>query len=144
MRARNMPLRVTAGGFLLLSGLSKRAVSDEEAAHLHTLTVGAFPQLAPLEAESLVDVLARGEIALGCALLMPLVPSKILGVGLVGFAAGLLRVYWTAPGLRQPGQLRPTDQGASLAKDTWLAASTGAALLLDRPRPRRPHNPSSA
>ncbi|MEW6474384.1 MAG: hypothetical protein AB1679_19195 [Actinomycetota bacterium] len=112
MRARNMPLRAAAAGVLLLSGLSKRALNDEEANRLHALTVEAFPQLAPLEPESLVDLLARAEIALGSSLLIPLVPSGILGAGLVGFAAGLLRVYWTAPGLHQPGRLRPTDHWA--------------------------------
>ena len=131
MRARDMPLRVAAGGALLLSGLSKRAINDDEAARLHTLATGGFAQLAPLEPASLVDLLSRGEIALGAALVTPQVPSGTLGAALAGFAAGLLRVYWKAPDLRQPGRLRPTDQGASVAKDIWLMAITGAALLLE-------------
>ena len=135
MRAGHGPLRAAVGGYILLSGLSKRAASDEEAARLHAVAVAAFPQIAPLAPESLVELLSGGEIALGGALVTPLVPSGVVGAALVVFAAGLLRVYWKGPGLRQPGRIRPTDQGVAAGKDIWLAA-IGAALMLDARRPR--------
>lgn len=137
MRAGHGPVRVAAGGFMLLSGLSKHAVSAEEAARLHGVVAGAFPQLAPLEPESMVELLSRSEIVLGGALLAPLAPSRVVGAALTVFAAGLAAVYWKGPGLRQPGRVRPTEQGTAIAKDIWLTATTGTALVLDARRDRR-------
>ena len=49
------------------------------------------------------------------------------GLGLVGFASGLLWLYWKTPGMHEPGDPRPTEQGTVLAKDIWLL---GAGLTL--------------
>ena len=78
-----------------------------------------------------------GEIALGTALLTPFVPSGLAGHALAGFSGGLTRLYWTAPGLRQSGSVRPTQQGIPIAKDTWLLA-IGLALVLDAVLDRLP------
>ena len=137
MRAGHVPIRVAAGGFMLISGISKHAVSAEESARLHGVVAGAFPGLAPLEPESMVELVSRSEIVLGGALLTPLVPSRVVGAALMVFAAGLAAVYWKGPGLRQPGRVRPTEQGAATAKDIWLTATAGAALVIDTRRDRR-------
>jgi hypothetical protein len=58
------------------------------------------------------------------------VPPLLAGLGLLGFAAALNRVYLKAPGLRQDGTLKPTQQGIAIAKDSWMTA-IGGALVLD-------------
>ena len=74
-------------------------------------------------------ILSTGEIALGAALLIPFVPSALVGAALVGFSAGLVQLYLKTPGMRQEGSVRPTPEGLGLAKDVWLLGS-GMTLLL--------------
>jgi hypothetical protein len=38
----------------------------------------------------------------------------------MGFSGGLVGLYLRTPGMRQPGSLRPTEEGLALAKDTWM------------------------
>jgi hypothetical protein len=59
----------------------------------------------------------------------------VAGAGLVGFSAGLLRLYWATPGAHEPGSPRPTPQGIGLAKDLWLLGA-GLTLILDDLRDR--------
>ncbi|WP_278255351.1 hypothetical protein [Nocardioides convexus] len=73
--------------------------------------------------------LAVGEIALGTALLTPKVPSAVAGAALTGFGVGLLGLYVRVPGLRQPGSIRPSQDGIPIAKDVWLVGA-GATLGL--------------
>ena len=130
-RLWHVPIRLAAGAYILNSGLSKQDVDDEHAALLQGMAATAFPALADMPAQQFVSVLATAETALGAALLaVPVVPPLLAGLGLVGFAAGPNRVYLKAPGLRQDGSLKPTQQGISIAKDSWLTA-IGAALVLD-------------
>jgi hypothetical protein len=130
-RLWHVPIRLAAGAYILNSGLSKQDVDDEHAAPLQGMAATAFPALADMPAQQFVSVLATAETALGAALLaVPVVPPLLAGLGLLGFAAGLNRVYLKAPGLRQDGSLKPTQQGISIAKDSWLTA-IGAALVLD-------------
>jgi len=58
------------------------------------------------------------------------VPSALAGAALAGFSAGLVQLYWKTPGMRQPGSIKPTQQGIALAKDVWLLGA-GLTLLLD-------------
>ena len=76
------------------------------------------------------------EVALGTALLVPVVPSAVVGAGLVGFSAGLLTLYFKTTGMRREGSVRPTEQGTGLAKDVWLFGA-GLSLLLDDFEARR-------
>ena len=66
---------------------------------------------------------------LGAALVIPFVPPRPAGLGLLGFGAGLLGLYARTPGMRRPGSPLPTQDGIALAKDSWLVA-IGAALVL--------------
>ncbi|HEX5597274.1 MAG TPA: hypothetical protein VFX61_14845, partial [Micromonosporaceae bacterium] len=90
----------------------------------------AMPQLEQIPPQRFAQMLSRAEMALGGALLMPAVPSALVGMGLAGFGAGLVRMYLKTPGMREPGSLRPTQQGMSIAKDVWLLGA-GLTLLLD-------------
>jgi hypothetical protein len=73
--------------------------------------------------------LAVGEVLIGVASLVPTVPARVAGFGLLGFGAGLLGLYARTPGTRRPGSPFPSQDGIALAKDVWLAA-IGAALVL--------------
>lgn len=124
------PLRLATGAFILNSGLSKRGTRGDAAEGLHGFATTAHPELEDVEPEAFAQGLSTGEILLGTALLTPLVPSWVAGTGLTIFASGLNRLYWKAPGLRQEGDVRPTEQGIGIAKDVWMTA-IGVALILD-------------
>lgn len=130
MKLRHIPVRLVTGAFILNSGLGKRSVDDETAKRLQGMAVQAFPWLGSMQPGRFAQVLSAGEIALGAALLNPLVPSALSGAGLSGFAAGLLRMYMKVPGMRQEGSVRPTQQGTAMAKDVWLLG-IGVGLVLD-------------
>ncbi|MEO3873026.1 hypothetical protein ABGB18_29785 [Nonomuraea sp. B12E4] len=119
-RPHQLPPRLAAGVFFLHSGLGKIDADPQTAAFLHGTAAKAYPFLRRLAPETFTRVLSRCEVALGMALLTPVVPSLLAGAGLAGFSAGLVGLYLRTPGLRREGSLRPTDQGLSMAKDVWL------------------------
>lgn len=124
------PLRAATGSFILNSGLSKRGMPHEAAEGLHGFaSTSELPGIADMEPQTFSQTLSTTEIALGTALLTPIVPRRLAGLGLTAFAAGLMRLYWKAPGVRQEGDVRPTEEGTGLAKDVWLLG-IGLALLL--------------
>jgi hypothetical protein len=45
-------------------------------------------------------------------------------------AAGLVQLYPKTPGMRQPGSIKPAQDGIGLAKDVWLPGA-GLTVLLD-------------
>jgi hypothetical protein len=130
MKLSHLPLRVTIGAFILSSGLSKRTLEGEAAEGVHGMAVGAIPALKRIQPTRFARLLAGAEIALGVALLLPVVPSALAGAGLLGFGVGLMRLYWATPGLHEPGSPRPTQQGIPIAKDVWLVGA-GLTLILD-------------
>jgi hypothetical protein len=75
-------------------------------------------------------LLAAAEIAIGTALVLPVVPAWLAGTELTAFALGTLGLYLRTPGMRQEGSLRPTQQGIPLAKDAWMVG-IGLALMID-------------
>ncbi|CAL9394255.1 hypothetical protein SUDANB121_01331 [Nocardiopsis dassonvillei] len=129
LRISDIPLRLATGAFILNSGLDKRDVDEEAARGMHGMAVGTYPFLKDLDPVTFVKLLSAGEIALGTALLVPLVPSRLAGAGLTAFGAGLFGMYLRTPGLRRPGGLRPTPDGIPIAKDSWLVGA-GLALLV--------------
>src|SRR3954467_11956712 len=135
-----IPARMSAGAFILNSGLGKRAADDATAANLHGFAAGTYPFLAKLEPKQFVQLLSTAEIAIGALLLAPVVPTAVAGGALTAFSAGLVGLYLRTPGMRKPGSLAPTEQGLAVAKDSWLLG-IGIGLLtrgtIDRPQPRR-------
>jgi hypothetical protein len=129
-KAWHVPVRLVTGAFILNSGLTKRRANEEAASQLHGFAVGAYPQLSKLKPQRFVRLLSTGEIILGVALLAPVVPAFAAGAGLTAFSAGLVGLYARTPGMRQPGSVRPTEQGTGLAKDVWMLG-IGAALVID-------------
>jgi hypothetical protein len=127
---KHLPQRVAAGAFILNSGIGKWSADEETAKQLHGFAVGTYPFLAKLKPEDFVKLLAGTEIALGVALLVPVVPAAVAGAGLTAFSGGLLGLYARTPGMRREGTPLPTQQGIPLAKDVWMAG-IGLGLVLD-------------
>jgi uncharacterized membrane protein YphA (DoxX/SURF4 family) len=129
-KARRLPGRLATGLFILNSGISKWSADEESAAGLHGMAVGTYPFLGRLEPKNFTRLLSIGEIALGSALLLPVVPSVAAGAGLTAFAAGLLGLYARTEGMTREDGVRPTQQGTPLAKDAWLLG-IGLGLVID-------------
>jgi hypothetical protein len=124
----HIPTRLTAGVFLLNAGLGKWSGDEQTAAGVHGMARGTYPFLSAIEPKRFLKLLAGSEIALGAALLIPVVPAAVAGAGLAAFSAGLLGLYLRTPGMHE--RLRPTAQGTAIAKDVWLLG-IGAGLLVD-------------
>jgi hypothetical protein len=94
------------------------------------MAANGIPQLKDMSAKDFGKLVSTGEIALGAALLLPLVPSGLAGLGLTAFSAGLVRMYLKTPGMTQEDGIRPTSDGTGIAKDVWLLG-IGLGLVLD-------------
>ncbi|MFE7318425.1 hypothetical protein ACFU7T_35805 [Streptomyces sp. NPDC057555] len=117
---RDIAPRLATGAFLLNSGLTKWQADQATAETVHGMACTAYPFLTKLPPERFTRLLAASEIAIGSALLAPFVPTRLAGLGLTGFAGGLVGLYLRLPGMHEPGSLRPTQDGIALAKDTWM------------------------
>jgi hypothetical protein len=129
MRTSRIPLRAITGAFILNSGLTKWRAGQEAAEGVHGFATAAYPELKRFRPEQFNKLLAGAEIALGAALLAPVVPAAVAGAGLTAFSGGLLGLYFKVPGLKQQGSLKPTEDGMAIAKDSWLLG-IGVSLLV--------------
>ena len=121
--------RLFPGLLFLNSGLGKRNLDAETAAGMQGFASAGIPAVSKLDPKTFGKLLSAGEIATGAALLAPVLPNRVAGAALTAFGAGFMSMYLRAPGQRQEGSLAPTEDGMSLAKDSWLLG-IGAALLL--------------
>ncbi|MFG1698976.1 hypothetical protein [Nonomuraea sp. NPDC049309] len=129
-RAHHLPTRLAAGAVILNSGLDMIEADEQAAAGLHGMAAATYPFLGKMEPSAFVRLLARGEVALGAALLAPFVPSLLAGAALTGFAAGLLGLYLRTPSMRKEGSLRPSQEGLGVVKDVWLLG-IGLSLVIE-------------
>jgi hypothetical protein len=129
-KASHLPPRIAAGAFILNSGVGKWSADEETAAQLHGFAVGTYPFLAKLKPKDFARLLSVSEIALGAALLVPVLPSALVGAGLTAFSGGLLGLYARTPGMRKDGTPFPTQQGIAIAKDVWMLG-IGLGLVID-------------
>jgi uncharacterized membrane protein YphA (DoxX/SURF4 family) len=127
VKARHLPQRMATGAFILNSGVNKLSADEDAAAHMQQFAAGTYPFLATLKPKDFARLLAAAEITIGSALLLPIVPSAVAGLGLAAFSGGLLGLYARTPGMRKEGTPFPTEQGTALAKDVWMF---GIALSL--------------
>lgn len=127
---RQYPVRLAAGAFILNSGMEKLKADEQTAGGMHGMAGSVYPVVKQVDAPTFLRALAGAEIALGAALLLPMVPALLAGAGLTAFSAGLVGLYLKTPGMRQEGSVRPTQQGIALAKDVWLLG-IGAGLVVD-------------
>lgn len=128
-KLRRAPLRIATGAFILNSGVGKISGDEGTAQALHGMATGAYPVLAKVEPKLFLKVLAVGEITVGAALLLPVVPAGLAGLALIGFSGALLGMYARTPGLHDK-YLRPTQGGVPIAKDIWMLGS-GISLVVD-------------
>lgn len=133
---RHLPPRLTIGAYILNSGLSKRGADEEAAAQMHGMAAGAYPFLAGMEPTTFAKLLSRAEIVLGAALLVPVVPTRLVALGLTAFSGGLVGMYLRTPGMTQEDGVRPTQEGTGLAKDVFMFGA-GLGMLIDRGRRRK-------
>jgi hypothetical protein len=129
-KLRRVPGRVTTGAFILNSGLGKLKGDEATAKAIHGMASGAYPALGKIPPKVFLKGLAAGEVALGSALLLPIVPAGLAGLGLTGFSASMLGMWWRLPGMHEPKSLKPTQQGTAIAKDVWMLG-IGAGLVID-------------
>jgi hypothetical protein len=129
-KARRFPGRLAAGAFIINAGVAKWSADEEAAARVHGMAAGAYPFLAKLKPKDFMRLLAAGEIALGSALLLPVVPAATAGAALTAFSGGLLGVYSRTEGMRLQDGIRPSQQGTAMAKDVWMLG-IGLGLLVD-------------
>ncbi|TDU20548.1 DoxX family membrane protein [Arthrobacter sp. JUb115] len=127
----NAALRLVSGAFILNSGINKLRIDEASAAGLQQMAANGVPQLAELEPAVFGKAVSIGEISLGSALLLPLIPSRLAGLGLGAFSGVLLASYLRTPGMTESDGIRPTADGTALAKDVWLAG-IAVALILGR------------
>ncbi|AXL86979.1 hypothetical protein C4J65_00560 [Streptomyces sp. CB09001] len=127
---RHVAPRLATGAFILNSGLAKRGADEQTAAMMHGMAKNTYPFLGRLRPETFLRLLSAGEITLGAALLLPVVPTAVAGIGLTAFSAGLVGLYLRTPGMREEGSLRPTQDGTALAKDTWMLG-IGIGFVVD-------------
>jgi hypothetical protein len=130
VKARHLPVRTAIGAFILSDGLDKRTADAETTHRLHGLTAGAYPIVKNVDSTTFVKAVMAGEVTLGAALLLPVVPTFLAGAALTAFSAGLLGLYLRTPGMRREGSLRPTQQGLLFAKDVWMLGA-GVSLMVD-------------
>jgi hypothetical protein len=129
-KLRRAPTRLATGAHILNAGISKLAGDDDTAKAVHGMAAGAYPVFEKVEPKLFLRTLAVGEVALGSALLVPVVPAALAGFGLLAFSGGLLGMYWRLPGMHHDGSPRPTQQGTAISKDIWMFG-IGAGLVAD-------------
>ena len=129
MKLSTALLRAAPGAFILNSGIGKLGLDEDSAAGLQQMAANGVPMVENMTPAQFGKFLSYGEIAVGSALLLPFVPTRIAGAALTTFAAGLVANYFSIDSMTKDDGIRPSEDGIAVAKDTWLAA-IGLALLL--------------
>lgn len=124
----NAALRTAAGAFILNSGLNKTKMDEGIYGYLKGMASAATPAVNKLSDKQFGKALSSAEIALGSALLLPIVPTKLAGLGLTAFGAGLMAMYLNTDEYTEADGIRPSQAGTPFAKDIFLVSS-GLALL---------------
>jgi hypothetical protein len=97
------------------------------------MAASAYPFLADIPATRFLRLLSAAELGIGAALLTPVVPARVAGAALTGFAGGLIAMYLRTPALHKPRSVWPTPAGTGVSKDVWMLG-IGLELLADRQR----------
>ena len=132
LRLPSAALRIPTGALILNSGLGKFQVDKEDAEGLRDMATDGIPQLGQIDAENFATGLASAETALGAALLCPLIPNRLAGLGLAAFGAGLLSMYFGNDQYTEDDGIRPSSAGLAIAKDSWLVGIGLALAALPR------------
>lgn len=125
----NIALRLVSGAYILNSGVGKLRLPEESAKNLQSMTANAIPQVEKVDPAVFGKAVAMGEIVVGSMLLTPFIPSRLAGLGLGAFAAGLVATYLKTPGMTESDRLRPSEKGGAMAKDFWLVGMAVALVF---------------
>ena len=144
VKAWQLPPRLVTGAYFLNAGLSKRDADDATAGQLHGFASGTYPMLGKLDAKRFTGLLSSAEIAIGAALVVPVVPAWLAGAGLTAFALGTLGLYLRTPACARrvrcvpPSRASPwprTPGWSGSGSPSWSTRSPDAPAGPDR-RPR--------
>ena len=128
MHPTHVPLRVATGAFILNAGIGKLGADEGTAQFLHGAAAATYPALfKDMKPKSFARLLAYSEIAVGTALLAPMVPATVAGAALTGLGASMMGMYFKTPSMTLDDGIRPSQEGTAVAKDVWLV---GAGLTL--------------
>ncbi|AWB82378.1 hypothetical protein C3B44_08455 [Corynebacterium yudongzhengii] len=122
-------LRVIPGAFILNSGIGKIGMPADASKGIQDFAATGVPAVKEIPSDQFGTVLGWSETALGGALLAPFVPNAAAGAGLTAFSVGLLSLYFADDDNTEEDGIRPSEQGLSLAKDSFLLA-IGLGLLV--------------
>jgi hypothetical protein len=136
MKLRNLPTRLATGAYILHTGIEKWHGDEDQAAGIHGMAAQAFPAFQGMKSTDFLKTLSVGEMAVGAALLAPVVPAAVAGAALTGFSGALVTMYLRTDALHRPGSIWPTRQGIAVSKDVWMLG-IGLGLLADGVRSRR-------
>ncbi|MFZ0666955.1 MAG: DoxX family membrane protein, partial [Acidimicrobiales bacterium] len=103
LKPRTLPGRLSTGAFILHSGLEKwnGDGDDARAEAIHGMASNTFPMLKNIPPKQFLKLLAAGELAVGGALLTPVVSEATAGLALCGFSGALLVMYWRTEGMHK-------------------------------------------
>ena len=127
---RRAPLRLSTGAFVVNSGITTFNADIEASKKLQANAARLVPQVERMDPRTFAKMLAAGEVTLGAALILPVVPAAIAGLGLSAFAASLLAAQRPANGQHAEGMNEPPTQAAPTATDAWMLGA-GLSLFLD-------------
>jgi len=130
MSIAQIPLRLTAGAFILNSGINKSKLTEEQAEQLRDMGANGMPFLKDMSPKQFKQFITASEIGVGAALLLPFVPGWLAGAALTAFSSGLLSMYKNTPGMTEADGIRPSQEGTGVAKDVFLFG-IGSALMVD-------------
>jgi hypothetical protein len=132
MSLSNAILRGVSGAYLLQSGYGKLGLPVEAAEGIQGFAETGIPQVAKLDADTFGKFVAYSELGIGGALIAPFIPSRLAGLGLGVFSAGLLSIYFRNPAMTKEDGIRPSEAGTGLSKDLFLAAIASALVVAPR------------
>lgn len=132
VRLSSAALRIPTGAYILNAGLGKFQVDKEGAEGLRDMATDGIPAVEQIDAENFATGLAAAETALGAALLCPLIPNRLAGLGLAAFGSGLLTMYFGGDQYTEDDGIHPSDDGKAIAKDSWLVGAGLALAALPR------------
>ncbi|WP_018297184.1 hypothetical protein [Corynebacterium lubricantis] len=124
----SIALRAIPAAFILNSGLGKLQTPPEASAGMQQFAATGISAVNKLPADKFGKILGAAETALGAALLTPFVSNRLAGAGLTAFGAGLMTLYFGNEGNTEDDGIRPSSDGTTLAKDSWLVA-LGVGLM---------------
>ena len=130
VKARDLPARIATGGYILHSGLEKWHGDEDPGQGPARRGVQRLPGAPADPAGALPAHPAVSEIAIGTALLVPVVPNAVAGAALTGFSGSLLAMYARTPAMRKPGSIWPSQTGIAVSKDVWMLG-IGLGLVAD-------------